>query len=226
MRTQMLLLALVGLVIAASLGMGSLPLRADDGDEGPAGAGAGDVWVYDVLVVRVDPRDAGTAEQPLPFPTDGQTTVEVTRAAALQALKARGTTTLVMDTRLTVRAGRKATAREDNQTPILAPNNEDKNNLQFRSQVIRQGCQVDLIGGEGLDFSVEVRGAVVPPTEKRPPVQYVVGLQVSHDDLRHGRVLVLHHRKQYRVHAGAGAPAGQRAIEHYVFLRGTQRGSR
>lgn len=206
MRTHVTILATLAALLGLGL-VGATPTaQAEDGAEGTR------VWVYEVRIVRVDPSEAAASEAGSPFPELERTTIDLPWKTILARLKARGTTRVLMDTRITAMDGIKTHTREEASTPIVALNFEDWNNQQYRSQIIKQGCSFEQTTTGVLQYALQVRGTVTPPASRRPPAQYVVDWQGTHPVLD-GRTLVLEHRQQVALPPpGAPGPVGERRL--------------
>ena len=135
MRTLVTFMVALGLLVSGALAPGAA--RADDGKKA---GGASEGWIYEVRVVRVDPSSAEASEAGSPFPQLESTTIALPWSEILARLKKRGATRVLMDTRITARTGTQSTAMEESSVPIVALNFQDRNNEQYRSQMIRQGC--------------------------------------------------------------------------------------
>ncbi|MDF1702767.1 MAG: hypothetical protein P1V36_16585 [Planctomycetota bacterium] len=212
MRITSILAASLAVLIGASLLSAGAPAVAGDGDaKTPSG-----VWVYDIRVVRVDPPMAEGAEQPSPFPEMKATTISLPWAECLARLKKRGTTTLLLDQRLTALQGRGSNVSEETTTPLLSANFEDKNNVQYRAQVVRTGCSFEqTTTGPSFQYQVQIQGALTAPADKAPPIQYTVKWRGDHPRLD-GATLVLVNRRQVAKAKGAAS----KALEHYAFVTG------
>lgn len=188
-------------VLALLLGLGALgPAAADDAPGQSAQAGH---WLYEVRIVRVDPGEAGATEAGSPFAELKDTTVTLPWSAILKRLKARGKTTVLMDTRVNALDGVKSMVSEETSTPITALNFHDRNNEQYRSQLVKQGCsfeQTTSAKAGRLQYLIQVRGTATPPQPTQPPTQYVTSWNGTHAVLE-GATLVLEHRRQVAVAA-------------------------
>ena len=198
MRIPATLVAALALLLA----LGALRPAAAEDAPGPRGH-----WLYEVRIVRVDPADAAAAETGSAFPEMDGTTIDLPWGAILKRLKQRGKTTVLMDSRLTALTGVKAVATQEASTPIVALNFQDRNNEQFRSQLVKEGCTFEQITSDTLHYTVQVRGCLTPPLPQQAPVQYVVNWNGTHARLA-GRTLVLEHRQQVAV--ARRVPAGER----------------
>ncbi len=202
--------------LALLLGLGALgPAAADDAPGQSAKQGH---WLYEVRIVRVDPGEAGATEAGSPFAELKDTTVTLPWSTILKRLKARGKTTVLMDTRVNALDGVKSTVSEETSTPITALNFHDRNNEQYRSQLIKQGCsfeQTTSAKAGRLQYLIQVRGTATPPAPTQPPTQYVTNWNGTHAVLE-GATLVLEHRRQVAVTAKPRhAPAhAKRIAEH------------
>ena len=112
--------------LALLLALGAMrPAAADDA---PGQATKQGHWLYEVRIVRVDPGEAAASEAGTPFPELKDTTIQLPWSTILARLKARGTTTVLMDTRVNALDGVKSVVSEETSTPITALNFHDRNN--------------------------------------------------------------------------------------------------
>lgn len=207
-------------------------------DRAMSGPESGGVWIYDIRVVRVDPPNPEVAEKhPTWFP-EGTTTTTKPWQELLTSLKQRGTSTILLDQRVTGLENSNCTAVQKRERPVLAVNNKDLNNVQSRLTTLESGCRVKLTTNAAgvLTYDVQAMwifdpvartlspvrdtepkpGAMrVPATVVHAPVQGLTTWQGTHPSLS-GNTLVLHYREQV-AHEGEAAP---QAMEIYTFLTG------
>ncbi len=198
MRTYVTGFAALVLMLSGALFVGGDAAEAEDGKLRKLPK----AWVYELRIVRVDPADPKASEAGSPFPELQGTTLGLGWPDILARLKQRGTTRVLMDTRVTARAGVRSTTLEESTTPVMAINSQDRNNEQYRAQMIRQGCSFTQTTVPDLTYDLQVRGALDAPGRMRAPVSYSVAWKGTHP-LLDGRTLVLEHRQQVAVVAKA-----------------------
>ena len=183
-------------VLALFIGLGApSTAHAEDPQPGPKVNGA---WLYEIRIVRVDPKAAADSEAGSPFPELSDTTIDLPWAAVLARLKERGRTTVLMDTRMSAETGIKTEVSDERITPIVALNFQDRNNEQYRAQPIKEGCSFEQTTATQMTYRLQVRGTATPPVSMKPTAQYLVQWQGTHPRLA-GRTLVLEHRQQVDV---------------------------
>lgn len=185
------------------LALGFAPAGAAPEEAGPPPA-----WMFDVRVVRVDLGDGERAEQRPAFQAADRSTSDLAPGALLDALKARGTTRLLLDQRVTTVEGRRCVAQQELHESHLALQFRDASNEQHRPTALRTGAIAQFVPtSEGLGYEVRLEwaGAAQPAGT----ALHLARWEGTHP-LPEGRTLVLHHAQQH----AQGA-----ATEVYVLIR-------
>lgn len=171
----------------------------------------GETFLYEIRIVRVDPKAAADSEAGSPFPELTETTIDLPWKTVLERLKKRGHTTVLMDTRMSAAPGIKSEVTDERITPIVALNFEDWNNQQYRSQPVKIGSTFKQTTSAQLSYQIAVRGTATAPATRRAPAQYMIQWNGSHPRLG-GQTLVLEHRQQVVV--ALPTPESSPGMEH------------
>ncbi|MFV1958007.1 MAG: hypothetical protein ACC662_01205 [Planctomycetota bacterium] len=202
--------------------------RAGDG-AAPTAATSGTAWVYDVRVVRVLGTTPEAAEAPAPWAQDerGAPVVTTSWPDLLKLLKARGTTTLLLDQRVTAVANMAAEVEQRFDWQVAIFDRRDEANEFYKSSVLSSGCRANLRTGAFLEYEVKVNWALgekaldedADDDEAVRPLQGAVNWRGAYPPLQ-AQTLVLTHREQLALPDGTVQP-----VEFYAFLTGRLVGS-
>jgi len=191
----------------------------------PSAPGVG--WVYDVRVVRVLGATPDAVEAPATWAQDdhGAPTVTTSWADILVQLKARGTTTLLLDQRVTAVPNVEVEVEEGCDWQIAIFDRRDRANEFYKSSVMSKGCQAKLETGAFLQYDVQVnwalgqKPAAEDDDEAARPLVGTVTWKGAYPVLR-AQTLVLTHREQLVLPDGTVEP-----VEFYAFLTGRRVGA-
>jgi len=217
MRIHFTVLAAIALLLAVCAFLSSDVARAGDPAE-DAARQAARLLVYDVRIVRVVTPTPEGVEQPCPFLRGDATTITASWGDVLDALKKRGTTTLLMDQRVTGCAGDRIKMSDERQVPVLQFTTKTLTSETHQAARIRSGCKIELIGGpDGLmNYRAEIRGATDPTSSlATAAMETLTSWEGCHAALD-GRTLVLSHRVQVLDPGDKNA----RGVELYCFILG------
>jgi hypothetical protein len=187
------------------LGAASLGIPAARGGESEPTA-----WVVDARIVRVDLVDPAAAEQ-TPFQEPDGLEAR-TFPDLLGALKERGTTTLLLDQRVTALSGTTAEAKRQRTRWIEQFQRRDVNNENWIGSALNESASVQVVCGETCEYTVDVEWLL--PLEAEGMTEPLVrsawkGRLVA----RPGRTLVLRQAEQV-----VWRSTERRGFELYVFL--------
>jgi hypothetical protein len=208
-------------VVAAILAVGAAVVLARDGavaDDAVPARTTPAGWVFDLRVVGVVvPRDVSEKGPPFDEVPAGGPLVATPWPVLLQTLKARGSTRLLLDRRVTALPGAGRVEIDDSQTRgVEMLNRRDASNETWVSGVIDTGVKAALTTGDAFGYVIEVRWATDAKAPNAPPLlQGRTGWQGAWPAFD-GRTLVLSHRQQ--IDAPGLDPTG---LEIYVFLTAT-----
>ncbi len=145
----------------------------------------------------------------------GATTVDLAWGALLENLKARGTTTVLLDQRVTSLAGREVLVRDTRDRQIEQFSRRDRNNETYQNSTITTGCTAKLRTDEGLKYDVEVKWALARQEGDLRPALGTTAWSGDHPLLDGGKTLALRWAQQS---VWEGRPT--RGIEIYAFVTG------
>jgi hypothetical protein len=204
--------ALLAVVV---LGLDALRAPPGAAEDAPAAA-----WIFDTRIVRVDAERREVAESAPSLLDLSTSTVRAEWPALLEALKARGTTRVLLDQRVTAFEGHKAQVEHEIQAAHLFTVFASQTDEQRRSAPLTTGAHASYVAqaGGGLDYEVVVNWALaVGGTTGNTTMR--TRWTGTHGPLGAGETLVLHHRAQ-----GDGASALPPAAEIYAFVTARRAG--
>lgn len=208
-RAALLPLSLLG----AALALGALSVGTAAADAPPAHS---PTWAFDVKVVMVHGSRPELAEEPPVFATDDPHAPVVKRpwSELLGILKARGETTVLLDSMTTTHVGTKAEIEQNRARIEDVYERRDMHNEYRKASTLNEGVKAMLLPtGRSLEYEAMVSWLHPAQAKGALPFQGRWRVRGTWTALDRGPTLVLSHREQIR--EAGHAPVD---LELYAFV--------
>lgn len=156
------------------------------------------LWMFDVRLVRVDAATPEDVETPAPWEAGGSCIVDTAWPELLSQLKARGKTTLLLDQRVTARAGSEALISNTLDRQIQQLTSRDLSNERWGVAPVVTGgtAKLRMQEPDRLQYQLEARWAIRSNREQVRPIMCATKWMGDLPAVADGRTLILSYREQ------------------------------